>query len=232
MREVNFVPGQYYHIFNRAIDEKEIFSADSDFMRALVSLVVFNNVKDSPQKLSRFVREPLKLVDEYTPDSRDRLVDIIAFTILPTHIHLFVRELVKNGISRFAHRLFKGYSRYFNLKNDRSGSLWQGAFKAKHVDNESYFVHIISYIHLNILDLYQPEWREGEIDNWSELSPKLVNYPWSSYTFYRTGASKIPLIRLILAQPEWLSEYYPNPESFEESLRSWSGRSNIYTVTE
>lgn len=225
MRKTKFAPGQYYHIFNHGVDEKKVFSTDSDFKRILVSLVVFNDQKDSTHNLSRFVKDPIKLIKGYTPDNRDRLVDIIAFTFLPTHYHLFVRERVKNGISRFMHRLAKGYSRYFNLKNKRSGSLWQAPFGAKHVNNRPHFIHMISYTHLNILDLYCPDWREGEIKNWSKMAPKLISYPWSSYANYRTGSSQIPFINLILTRPKWFSEYYPEPKAFEENLRSWSIRS-------
>lgn len=224
MREIKFSPGEYYHIYNHGIEEREVFLDDSDFMRGLVSLVTFNDHKDSPHNLSRFVKNPAKLIDHYSHEGRNQLVDIIAFTLLPTHYHFFVREKVENGISRFMHRFSKGYARYFNLKNGRTGSLWKETFKAKHIDNEAYFVHIISYVHLNILDLYQPNWREGEINDWSKVASKLVSYPWSSYGYYRTGSSPIPFMNLILSQPDWFSEYYPEAKSFEERLRAWSTR--------
>lgn len=224
MRKIQFVPGEHYHIFNHGVDEKNVFINDFDFKRFLVCLVVFNDQKGSPRELSRFVKNPNLLLNKYSPDNRDRLVDIIAFTLLPTHYHLFVKEKAKNGISRFMHCLNKGYARHFNLKNNRRGALWQETFGAKHINSQAYFVHIFSYIHLNILDLYYPEWRTGKTKDWPSVAPKLISYPWSSYAYYRIGSSQIPFINLILTEPEWLGEYYPQREIFEKHLHSWSSR--------
>jgi len=224
MRKIEFAPEEYYHLFNHGVDNRIVFNDDNDFKRFLICLTLFNDEENSPSNLTRFVFNPALLTNKYNPDSRKRLVDIIAFTATSTHFHLFIRERVKNGTSRFMHRLLKGYACYFNLKNERRGSLWQGAFGAKHVDNEPYFIHIISYIHLNVLDLYFPEWRKGKIKDWSKAAPKLVSYPWSSYAHYRTGSSQISFIDLILTKPEWLKEHYPNPKIFEENLYSWSTR--------
>lgn len=225
MRKIKFVPGEYYHLFNRGVDGRKAFLDEADFKRALVSLVVFNDLETPPRNLTRFVKEPTRLLEQYRPDNRERLVDFIVFTFLPNQYHFFVRELVKNGISRLMHRFDKGYSRYFNLKNERTGSLWQATFGARHITDQAHFVHIISYIHLNILDLYFPGWREGKIENWSKAAGKLASYLWSSYHFYRTGTSPIPFMDLILSKPEWLAEYYPEPKVFEENLRAWSVRS-------
>lgn len=224
MRKVEFSPGEYYHVYNHGIDEKKVFPGGEYFKRGLVSLVTFNDQKDSVANLSRFVENPSQIVDEYSPDNRDRIVDIIAFTFLPTHYHFFIRERAQDGISRFMHRFSKGYSRFYNLKHERNGPLWKGTFKAKHIDSEQYFNHIVSYIHLNILDLSMPHWREGEIEDWDKASLKLSSYLWSSYQYYRTGTSPLPYAPLILTKPEWFSDYYPTKEDFEKTLRNWSSR--------
>lgn len=229
MRKIKFAPGEYYHIFNHGVENRKVFKTNSDFMRALVSLVVFNNTKSSPSQLFRFVENPAKLIREYTPDNRKKLIDLIAFTFIPNHYHFLAKERLKNGISYFMHSFNKGYSRYFNIKNDRSGALWKAKFGAKRIDNDAYSMHIISYIHLNILDLYQPEWRKGNIKNWSKATKKLISYPWSSYAFYRTQKSNILFMDKILSPAEWLKEYYPNPKSFEEDIRLWSTRSHLVT---
>lgn len=226
MRKVEFSPGEYYHIYNHGLDERDVFPDSEYFKRGLVSLVAFNDEEDSVANLSRFVENPTSLVQEYTPDTREKIVDIIAFTYLPTHYHFFIRERASEGVSRFMHRFSKGYSRFYNLKHDRSGPLWQGSFKAKRIDSESYFNHIISYIHLNILDLSMPHWREGELENWHKASLELSSYAWSSYQYYRTGASSLPYAPFILTKPEWFSNYYPQKEDFEKALRNWSSRHN------
>jgi len=230
MRKIEFAPGEYYHIFNHGVDNRVVFTDEGNFKRFLISMVIFNDEKSRSDKLSGFVKNPNKILNGHMPDKRERLVDIISFTLLPTHFHLFLRERVENGISRFMHRLLKGYACYFNLKNERRGALWQGAFEAKHIDDDPYFGHIFSYIHLNILDRYFPKWREGKISNWPEAAKKLVAYPWSSYAYYRTGTSKISFIDLILTKPEWLDEHYSKPKVFEDNLRDWSERFVIKVV--
>lgn len=221
-RKIEFVPGHYYHIYNHGVEERKVFADNFDFKRALVSLATFNDEENAPSNISRFVRDSSKLFERYNLDKREKLVDIIAFSLLPTHYHLFLRENKDKGISNFMHRFGKGYARYFNLKNDRSGALWQGPFNAKRIDNESYFVHIISYIHLNPLDLYFPKWREGEIKNWSQAASKLGSYPWSSYAYYRETGSELTFTNLILTEPDWLKERYSKAEDFESDLKTWS----------
>ena len=226
MRKITFTPNEYYHIYNHSVEDRKIFLTDIDYERFLVSLAIFNDKGSCSQNPSRFIRNPALLTKHFSPDNRDRLVDIIVFTLLPNHYHLLVQERKDQGISRFMHRLSKGYSRYFNLKYKRIGTLWQGNFGAKHIDKEAYLVHIISYIHLNILDLFFPKWREGQIKEWGEAEKKMRKYLWSSYEYYRTNKSKIPFINLITTKPDWFSEHFPAPKAFEENLKLWSLRNN------
>ncbi len=224
MRKTEFAPGEYYHIYNHGVEERKVFSIEEDFARALVYLVIFNDIKLSPSKLFRFVKNPLELVRRYTPDNRNKLVNIIAFTLLPTHYHLFIQEKQEKGISRFMHRFDKGYARYFNVKYGRRGALWQGAFGARLINKQAYFDHIITYIHLNILDLYYPQWREGKVKNWDQAAKRMKKYPWSSYGYYRIGKSQNPFMDLILTKQSWLSERYSKSQDFEETVRYWSLR--------
>jgi len=221
------VSGEYYHIYNHGVDDRKVFENNTDFMRAAVNLTVFNDAKSSPGILSRFVKDPSKLIDSYMPDNRERLIDIIAFTLNSNHYHLFVRQKAEKGISRFMHSFDKGYARYFNLKNDRRGALWEGSFGIKLIDNESYFFHIMDYVHLNVLDNFQPKWRDGRIENWERAAVDMKNYIWSSYPYYRTGTSQIPFMNLIITRPDWLKEYCPKPEDFEKSVHLWSMRNTL-----
>jgi REP element-mobilizing transposase RayT len=224
MRQVQFVPDQYYHVFNHGTEEREVFQSADDYKRFLISLIVFNDTKASLHNLGRFVHDPGFLIKSYNPDQRNNLVEIIVFTLLPTHFHLFLKEKERGGISLFMHRLSKGYSRYFNLKYERNGTLWQGPFKAKLIDEEPYFVHIISYIHLNILDLYFSDWREGNFDDWKTAESKMRKYSWSSYVYHRTGKSDVSFMDLILQKQDWFSDYFPSSKDFEKNLQLWFQR--------
>ena len=222
--------GEYYHVFNRGVEDSRVFHGQADFLRALVSLAAFNSPEKAPTNLSRFVKDPHKLVKYLRKESRAELVNIVAFTLLPTHFHLFVREAHEDGIPTLMHKFCKGYARYFNLKNDREGALWRGTYQASHVKTKEHFSHILSYVHLNVLDLYQEDWRRGDVKNWTSAKRKLANYPWSSYGYYRNTHRRLPvgIFQLMLTQPEWLREQYPEPKCFENALKHWAMR-NIVT---
>lgn len=57
------------------------------------------------------------------------------------------------------------YTMYFNKKYERTGSLFQGTFKAEHLDRDEYLKYIFTYIHLNPIKLIDPKWRENGIKN-------------------------------------------------------------------
>ena len=62
-------------------------------------------------------------------------------------------------------RFLRIFVQWFNLKKEREGKLFQGSFKAILIDNEDYLLRVSRYIHLNVLDLIQPDWRrEGVKD--------------------------------------------------------------------
>lgn len=60
-----------------------------------------------------------------------------------------ISPMVDNGIAKFMHRIGIGYSKYFNEKYKRAGSLFQGVFKAIHIDSNEYLLHLSAYINLN-----------------------------------------------------------------------------------
>src|SRR3990167_2446833 len=78
-----------------------------------------------------------------------QLENIICYCLNPNHYHLLLEQNVEKGISEFMKRLNCGYTHYFNIKNKRNGALFQGKFKAVHVDSNSYLLHLSAYINLN-----------------------------------------------------------------------------------
>ena len=82
-------------------------------------------------------------------DRGETLVDIGIYCLVPNHFHLLIKEKTENGISEFVKKVATGYSMYFNKKYERTGSLFEGPFKAKRIDTDEYLKYIFSYIHLN-----------------------------------------------------------------------------------
>lgn len=70
---------------------------------------------------------------------------------MPNHFHLLIKQNTDNGISRFMRLTINSYARYYNTKYKRVGSLFQGMFKAVHIETDEQLLHISRYIHLNPL---------------------------------------------------------------------------------
>jgi len=174
MRSVVFANNQYYHIYNRGVDKRKIFMNKEDYNRFLLA-IKFLNQKETIGSIRDFLA--LQKPDSWNSRSRASgkpLVDIVVYCLLPNHYHFILKQLQENGISAFLHRLGTSYSNYFNRKYKRSGVLFQGKFKAKHIDSDEYLIWLSAYIHMN-----------SEIHRISKAS----NYKYSNYNTSRSRAS-------------------------------------------
>jgi hypothetical protein len=73
----------------------------------------------------------------------------VAYCLLPNHFHLLLKQNVEQGVSQFMQRLGTSYTMFFNQQEKRSGSLFQGKFKAKHLDGDFALPTLSAYINLN-----------------------------------------------------------------------------------
>lgn len=183
MRNTGFANNQIYHIFNRGTDKRKIFLSNSDCKRFLKNMSIFNTTGEVPRHLER--------IEHSVIDSKkgQPLVDVLCFCLMPNHFHLMVRQRAEGGISKYLHRLQMGYSKYFNLKNERSGNLFQGAYKAVRVQKTNQFQYLPLYIHMNPLDLVEPAWEERGIRDIRKAMKFLEEYSWSSLKTYIAGTA-------------------------------------------
>lgn len=143
MRKQPLVEEKYYHIYNRGVDKRDIFSDKKDIYRFVESMLGFNKV-DVVGSLRDFKKNspaPKALAEP--------LVAIIVYCLNPNHFHFVLKQLTEGGIAKFMQKLQAGYTSYFNIKNSRTGSLFQGTFKSHLMDNENYFNKIIGYVNKN-----------------------------------------------------------------------------------
>lgn len=148
MRNHIFEVGQYYHIYNRGSDKRDIILDEEDLKRFFLSLLEFNTIEPIQSIFQQHLKKKLNFS---SPTTKKPLVDIIAYCINSNHFHLILSPLVDNGIEKFMQRI-GGYTRYFNEKYDRSGVLFQGKFKSKQVENDRYLIQLSAYINFNNLD--------------------------------------------------------------------------------
>jgi REP element-mobilizing transposase RayT len=185
LRKTPFTPGEIYHLYTRGVDKRSIFSDDYDKIRFQISLFIGNDKKNFNMFDTYHSHQSKK--DIFKNDTRDSLiVDILAYCLMDNHVHLLVKEKAPNGISDFTRKIFTSHSKHFNEKMERTGALFESRFKSKHVDNDAYFRHLFSYIHLNPLKFLDPEWKEKTLDTQKieEYTEFLESYPYSSYADY------------------------------------------------
>ena len=173
MRKIQFQNDNYYHIYNRGVDKREIFMDEKDYLRFLRSMRELNHMEaieslyrqDQLRRQAREEAKPLRLAKA----SRSGLASFIAYCLNPNHYHFILKQTQDGGISKFMHKLSTGYTRYFNEKYSRSGSLFQGPFKAVLIETDGQLLYVSAYINGN------PEIHKiAKADQWM----------WSSYRDY------------------------------------------------
>ena len=145
MRKQPFVVGEYYHVYNRGTDKRNIFVDEKDLFRFWESLFDFNQTKPIGSMYEFSFKKKSGEVSRKTKP----LVQFVAYCLNPNHFHFLMTPLQEKGIERFMQRLGNGYTKYFNNKHKRSGVLFQGKFKSKHVDSNEYLLHLSAYINGN-----------------------------------------------------------------------------------
>ena len=149
MRKVPFKKGEFYHIYNRGTDKRNIFGDDWDIHRFFQSVAEFN----VPYPIGSIFWNSFKInkLRHSMSKSDKRLVNIICYSVSPNHYHFILEPLVDGGIEKFMQKFGNGYTKYFNHKYKRSGVLFQGKFKSTHIGSNEYLLHLSVYVNLNNL---------------------------------------------------------------------------------
>ncbi len=153
----------------------------------------------------------------YEQEKEPRLVAVGAYCLMPNHFHILITPLSDQGLSIFMQKLSTAYVMYFNEKYKRSGSLFEGKFKAEHLNNDRYLKYIFSYIHLNPLKLIQKDWREVGLKNKQVGIKYLKSYKYSSLMDY-LGLERMQ--NIILSQHHF-PKYFSKIKNFTEEMMYW-----------
>src|SRR3989338_8915579 len=186
LRATPLVAGETYHIYNRGAGKQKFFLDATDYKRFLALLLLGNNTENIHlSNLRKYQGPSLTHVFEEKVDYS--LTDVLAYSLLPNHFHLVIRQKSDDGITSFMKRVCTAYSMYFNLKYGHSGTLFQGRFKSSHLDTDPYFKWIFPYVHLNPVSLVEPQWQENGIIDPMLAKEFLRDYRYSSYRDYYVG---------------------------------------------
>lgn len=207
---------EIYHIVIRGVGDSKIFKDDNDYYRAIFSIYEFNNTKPVEIRIRRQERRKERKNGEQFSDSRDLLVEILCFCFMPNHIHLLLRQIKKDGITRFMRKLGAGYGGYFNRKYGRKGHLFQGRFRAVHIKSDDHLQIVFTYIHTNPTSLIEPKWKEKGIKDSKKLIKFLEDYKWSSYLDY-IDKKNFPSV----TERDFFLEILGGIKGCREAVKSW-----------
>ncbi len=141
------IPGQPQHVIQRGNDRQEIFHAEDDYQFYL-------------EKLSEAAKK--------------HQCDIHAYVLMTNHVHLLITPHTEKGIGKMMQMLGRYYVQYFNYCYKRTGTLWEGRYKATLIDSEQYLLTCMRYIELNPVRT-------------QNMANHPAEYPWSSYQRNASG---------------------------------------------
>lgn len=211
-RNVSFAEGEYYHIYNRGNDKRVIYKDNSDYRRFQELLHLSNSTA------SINVRDIKKYHHSvYDLEQEAQLVAIGAYCLMPNHFHILLTPLIDGGVGTFLGKLSTSYSMYFNKRHDRTGGLFEGRYKARHVYNDQYLKYLYAYIHLNPVKLVDSDWKEKGITNPKKVFDYLRTYSYSSMFDY------LGIVRQesVILNPTKFPDYFPTATQHQNELLDW-----------
>ncbi len=171
-----------YHIYNRGNRKGDIFLNPKDYQRFMKRLKEYKQLFN---------------------------IELLCYCLMPNHFHMLLLQHEEEEITKLMLRLCTSYSKYFNIKHELVGRLFQARFRAKIVETDEYLLHLSRYIHLNPLsaDLEDldllgstPGVERGDVHG------RIVHYPWSSYPEYFTDRDQLCNTKPIL---DYFSKTHP-----------------------
>ena len=147
-RRVSFVPGGYYHVYNRGCNREPIFFEDRNYTFLL-----------------RRVKE--QVIQSQTV--------VVAYCLMPNHYHFLLRQEEDTPISDFMQAIFNRYTKAVNNAYGRTGTLFEGSFDAIPVVKDAHLLHLCRYIHRNPVEAglvtHPAQWPYSNYLEWVEQRP-------------------------------------------------------------
>lgn len=188
-RRMFFEENQCVHIISRAIEERKIFSNEEDCNKFIFQAYTANIgtparslLKKDISKIAQAILRGEEISSKFIIKEHPPLVYFLDFSLVITHFHFYLLVNVENIVPVYMKKLNNSFSKYFNIKYDRDGTLFASRYKSIAVKTEFQSNAVSRYVGIiNPLDVYQPGWREEGLKNWKEAFEFLKNYPFSSF---------------------------------------------------
>ena len=221
MRKEPFGVGSFVHVINRGTRGLPIVRDKKDCERFLCILTHTNDVFE-PENWSRDIRGSgnLSLVRPDSWPEQEKLVRMHAFCLLTNHFHLLLEEVTEGGVAKFMQRVGTTMSKHFNQKYKESGSLFQGSYRSRTINSDTYLTYVSAYIQTkNAFDMYRGGLKTA-LKDFDAAYEWALAYPYSSLGDY-AGKFERPIIdremfskRFTPAEyREFCKDFFSRPES-------------------
>jgi putative transposase len=180
LRKDSFEVGRSYHCYNRSIEGRPSFVDSRDYYRFLELLYLAND--EMPLRREAFGAQKFEEILRFPRGKR--LVSVQAFSLMPDHFHLVLKEIVEGGITSFMRKVGTAYTLYFNGRHKRKGNLFLKPFQSLSVPDERRLQQLVSYVHSSPATLLEPAWRKAPVVDIQFLGERLLAYPYASFRPY------------------------------------------------
>lgn len=218
MRKITFKKGDAYYLFNRGVDNRNVFVSQEDYDRFEAYLYILNDT-ESARASNFFVGKRHETIFENA--RAEQLVAIGAYSILPTHFHLIASPLVDGGLPKFMQKLTTAYTMYFNDKYRRSGSLFEGTYKAHAPSSENHLKFLLALTHLAPAQLFNRNWHDESILELETIAGEVMDYRYSSVGEYMAD-------KHVITTPQHFPRYFARVKNMDTYLRYWDDNKEKY----
>ncbi len=181
----DFIQGNYYHVYNRGANKNPIFFEDENYLFLLKRLK--------------------KYVNKFS-------IRVIAYCLMPNHYHFLLRQDSHDKVGLCVQHIFNSYTKAINKKYCRSGTLFEGPYRAIHIDDEAYLLHLCRYIHRNPIE--------------ANIVKELKIWPYSNYLEWigkRHGS---------LYDANFVDDFFPMPDDYLLFVQNYkpTNKLNKYSI--
>lgn len=205
----SFLPGYFYHIYNRGNNRENIFYGEQDYKAFLFRIGLalgFTSKELSEHSLTNVPGSRIRITKTKKGDFK-----IHAFCLMKNHFHILIEQCSDVPVSKFVSKICTSYAMYVNKKYKRVGHIFQDQFKAVLIESDAQLMWTSSYIHMNPVE-------DGFANHPSE-------YKWSSYNDY-VNSRGLPIVHT-----DFLKLTFIDIDNFEKETMSLVSRMPLDTWT-
>jgi len=202
-----FAKGEIFHVFNKSIANYRIFN-DLDNSRRFIDTLYYYNNKLIDESFSKFLKKKENYHAENLLIPEDfPYIEFLCYCIMPDHYHLLVKIIEEDYFSKFISDVENSFTRFFNVKFERIGPLWQTSFKSVRIKSNEQLLHVHRYIHLN--------------PTTSSLVDKSEEWAHSSYKDFISNPKFLREIitEISIKNPETYKRFVEDQKDYQRKLR-------------